>query len=120
MLNEIFSLAPRSNGTVCSPLPGSLIVYVPPFIEPPILEMVNVADKSLLQATPKPRYGSGSAGVFVGAGVKVWVGVAVGVEVAVLAARAAALGAQVASALATPVPGWPGRWLTTMETLVPG
>ena len=81
-----------------------------------MLEMVNVADKSLLQATPKPRYGSGSAGVFVGAGVKVWVGV----EVAVLAARAAALGAQVASALATPVPGWPGRWLTTMETFVLG
>ncbi len=104
-------LAAKSNGMVCKPFPGSLMVYVPPFMGPPILVIVNVADKSLLQATPRPRYGSGSAGVFVGDGVKVRVGVLVaagvfvGVKVGVLTTRAAALAAQVASALAMPVPG---------------
>jgi len=96
------------------------MMYVPPLIGPPILVIVKVADKSLLQATPNPRYGSGSAGVFVGAGVDVAVLVGVEVDVDVLTARAAALAAQVASAFATPVPGCPMRWLTTMETFVPG
>jgi len=77
------------------------------------LLIVNEADRSLLQATPSPRYGSGCEGVFVGEGVFVAVGVevfaivGVGVLVAVLATTAGL--AQVASALATPVPGCPTR-----------
>lgn len=47
--------------------------------------IVNVADRSLLQATPNPRYGSGCEGVFVGAGVLVAVGVEVFAGVAVFA-----------------------------------
>ena len=46
-------------------------------MEPPAFLILNVADKSLLQATLKPRYGSTTTGadVFVGVGVKVGVGV---------------------------------------------
>ena len=55
VLKEMLSLAFKLNEMVCRAFPGSLMVYVPPFICPPILAMVKVADKSLLQATPKPR-----------------------------------------------------------------
>ena len=100
----------RSNAVVCSALPGSLIVYVPPFMGPPTLVILKVADRSLLQATPKPKYGSGCEGVFVGVGVGVNVLVAVPVNVAVMAGVLVGVDvdeslAQVASALATPVPG---------------
>ena len=72
---------------------------------PPMLVIVNVAERSLLQATPKPRYGSGRGMgelVGVGVGVKVLIGAGVFVMVGVNVAGGRA---QVASALATPVPG---------------
>lgn len=74
-LKDMLSSASRSKDTVLDDLPGSLMVYDPPFIGPPILLIVNVADKSRLQATPNPRYGSGCEGVLVGAGVAVLLGV---------------------------------------------
>ena len=66
------------------------------------------------------------AGVFVAVAVKVGVRVIVGEAIgeavgdAVDAIEAPDAAAQVASALAEPLPGWPGRWLTTMDTLAPG
>ncbi len=62
-------------------------------------------------------------GVQVSVGVKVWEGVAVTVKV--LEGNGVRLGVfvgawQVTSALATPRPGCPGRWLTTSSTFFPG
>lgn len=55
VLKEMLSFAPRLKEMLCGVCPGSLMVYVPPFMSPPIFVMVNVADKSRLQATPNPR-----------------------------------------------------------------
>jgi hypothetical protein len=90
-----------------------------------MLTILNVAERSLLQATPKPRYGSGALGVevkvavAVGIGVAVFVEVGVGVEVAVLATAKDLTCLQEASAVAVS-PGCPGRWLITIEIFVPG
>jgi hypothetical protein len=88
-LNEILSPVPRLNEAVVVPLPGSTIEYEPPLKGPPIFLILKVADKSLLQATLKPRYGSKTAVVAVGTGVSVTVAVKVAVAVAGAAAPAA-------------------------------
>ena len=57
-LKEILWLVFKLSTEVTGDFPGSETVYVPPESGPPILVIVNVAERSLLHATPNPTYGS--------------------------------------------------------------
>ena len=102
MTNEIFSLVFKFRDEVVVPLPGSLTVYEPPVIGPPMLMMVNVAVKSLLQATPRPRYGSLTAAPPEPEGVEVLVEVAVFRGVGVSVGDAVGEGVSVGPAILNP------------------